>query len=238
VTSIAAARPGAGPQGRGARFPGLGAGVDGPVAHVGPVLATVMLVLRATINRLNRGLIVPALRRGFGPWLATPAGGYLLLLGTRGRRSGLPRLAPLSYRVADGSIWVLAGFGPATQWYRNLLANPVVEVRLPGRDVRCRATSVLDATQRRRIAPALVRSTGLPGLLIGCNPWTALDERILEQLEGVPLIRLDPVDGPIEPGPDDPGGRAWVWRQGSLAALVLLIARVIRRSRPAPQRVS
>jgi len=150
----------------------------------------------------------------------------------------LPRLAPLSYRIADGSIWVLAGFGPTTQWYRNLLANPVVEVRLPGRDVRCRATSVTDLTQRRRIAPALVRSTGIPGLLIGCNPWTAPDERILEQLDGVPLIRLDPLDGPIEPGPDDPGGRAWMWRQGSLAALVLLIARLVGRSKPAPQRVA
>jgi len=217
-----------------------GAGLDGPVAHVGPVLAAILLTLRFSINRLNRWLMVPALRRGLGPWVATPAGGYLLLLQTRGRRTGLPRQAPLSYRIADGSIWVLAGFGPATQWYRNLIASPEVEVRLPGRSVRCVATEIDAPELRRTFAPGLVRATGLPGLLIGCNPWTAPDDRILAQLEGVPLIRLDPVDGPIAASPDDPGGRAWLWRQGFLGLVTVIawwLVRFGRRGRPGAQRV-
>ena len=203
--------------------------LDGPVAHVGPVLATVLLLLRGSINRLNR-LMVPALNIGLGPWLATPMGGYLLVLRTRGHRTGLRRDAPLSYRIADGSIWILAGFGPATHWYRNLLADPEVEVRLPGRDLRCRASEVRDPAVRRRIAPDLVRATGIPGLLIGCNPWTAGEDRILAQLEGVPLIRLDPETGPLAPGPDDPGGRAWIWRQGLVAGIVFGLARLFRRA--------
>jgi len=201
----------------------------GPVAHVGPVLAAVLLVLRGTINRLNRWLMVPALGAGLGRWVATPVGGYLLLLRTRGRTSGLVREAPLSYLIADGSIWVLAGFGAATNWYRNLLADPAAEVTLPTRRLRCRAEDVAEPEVRRHIAPRLVRATGIPGALIGCNPWTAADDVVLRQLEGVPLIRLSPVGGPVEAGPDDPGGRAWIWRQSVVALAALALVRALGR---------
>lgn len=173
---------------------------------------------------LNRWFMVPALRLGLGAWLGTPVGGYILLLGVRGRRSGRWRTTPLSYLVLDGSVWVLAGFGRRTAWYRNLVADPEVEVWLPGRWLRCRASEADDET-RARIVPSLVRATGLPGLLIGCNPWTASDERILELLDGVPLVRLSPTTGPLAAGPDDPGGHAWLWRQAAVAAASVLLVR-------------
>ena len=195
------------------------------------MLAAVLLALRATINRLNRWLMVPALAAGLGQWVGTPIGGYILLLRTRGRRTGLVREAPLSYLVADGAIWVLAGFGRATNWYRNLLVAPEVDVQLPGRRVRCLAEEVDDPEVRLQVAPRLVRASGLPGTLIGCNPWTAPAERILEQLEGVPLVRLRPIDGPIAAGPDDPGGRAWLWRQSIVAVAALAILRLARPRR-------
>lgn len=201
----------------------------GPVAPVGPILAAVLRVNRAVIDRLNRFFMVPALGAGAGQWLSTPIGGYLLLMRTRGRKTGLVRQVPLSYLVADGSAWVLAGFGAATQWYRNLLVDPVVDAQLPGRRLRCRAEEVADLEVRRRIMPRLVRAAGIPGALIGCNPWTASDDRILAQLEGVPLVRLQPLDAPIEAGPDDPGGRAWLWRQALVAAAWLALLRVARR---------
>jgi deazaflavin-dependent oxidoreductase (nitroreductase family) len=205
--------------------------IAGPAARVGPILGAVLLGLRATINRLNRWLMVPTLAAGLGQWLGTPIGGYLLLLRTRGRRTGLVREAPLSYLVADGAVWVLAGFGRATNWYRNLLVEPEVDVQLPGRRVRCRAEEVEDPAVRLRMAPRLVRASGIPGSLIGCNPWTAPAERILEQLDGVPLIRLRPVDGPISAGPDDPGGRGWLWRQSVVAAAAFAILRLLRPRR-------
>jgi deazaflavin-dependent oxidoreductase (nitroreductase family) len=197
------------------------------------VLGAVLLGLRAVINRLNRWLMVPALAAGLGQWVGTPLGGYILLLRTHGRKTGLLREAPLSYLVADGAIWVLAGFGRATNWYRNLLVAPEVDVQLPGRRVRCLAEEVEDDGVRLRIAPRLVRASGLPGALIGCNPWTAPAQRILEQLDGVPLIRLGPVDGPIAAGPDDPGGRAWLWRQSVVVATALAILRLLRVRRNA-----
>jgi deazaflavin-dependent oxidoreductase (nitroreductase family) len=177
---------------------------------------------------LNRWFMVPVQRLGLGAWIGTPVGGYMLLLRVRGRRTGLVREIPLSYLVADGAAWVMAGFGPRTEWYRNLLADPEVEAWLPGRALRCRAESVDDPEVRARILPALTRAAGVPGALVGCNPWRAADARIIALLEDIPLIRLSPETGAIVACPDDPGGHAWIWRQAAVTALTLLCLRGLR----------
>ncbi len=165
--------------------------------------------------------MVPLLRAGLGAWLGSPLGGWILLLRVRGRRTGLVREIPLSYLVAEGAVWVMAGFGPETQWYRNLLADPAVEVVLPGGPRRCVARDVRDRATRARILPQLLRATGVPGYLSGCDPFRSTTERVLEATSWVPLLRLEPVGEPLVAGPDDPGGRAWVWRQALVAGLTL-----------------
>ena len=149
-------------------------------------LAAIVRALNAPLPTLNRWFMVPVQRLGLGAWIGTPIGGYVLLLRTRGRRTGLVREAPLSYFVEDGSAWVMAGFGDRTHWFRNLLADPDVEVWLPGRTVRCHAEEIVDPALRAAVLPRLVRATGLPGLLVGCNPWTTPDAGILEHLGACP----------------------------------------------------
>jgi deazaflavin-dependent oxidoreductase (nitroreductase family) len=182
-------------------------------------MAAIVPAVNGALKSLNRWVMVPLLRLGLGEWLATPFGGYILLLRVRGRKSGLVRDTPLSYCIAEGSAWVMAGFGPRTEWLRNVQADPVVDAWLPGRFLRCRAEEEADPAARARIAPRLARSIGVPGAMVGCNPWTASDERILGLVDGIPLVRLTPLDGPLAPGPDDPGGRAWVWRQALVAGV-------------------
>lgn len=199
----------------------------------GPIQSIVPAVNRG-LKALNRWMMVPAHRLGLGPWLGTPVGGYMLLLRVRGRKSGIVRDTPLTYLIADGAAWVMAGFGPATQWYRNLLADPVVDVWLPGRILRCRAEEARDPAVRALILPTLTRSAGVPGAMVGCNPWTSPDERILELLAGTPLVRLAPLDGPIAAGPDDPGGHAWIWRQALVLWLTVWLLRVGARAARRP----
>ena len=175
--------------------------------------------------KVNRWSMVPMLRAGLGPWLGTPIGGYLLLLRARGRKSGIVRETPLSYFIAEGDAWVCAGFGPTTQWYRNILTDPRVEVVLPGRTVVCLAEDARDPEVRRRMIPALVRAIGMPGSLGGVDPRHDTNEQILEAYGWLPLIRLRPVDGPLAAGPDDPGGTAWIWRQAVVLGLMVAVAR-------------
>lgn len=216
------------------RFPPL---AEPPTAGA---LAAASPWLHRAFKALNTWFMVPAHHLGLGPWVSTPVGGWIVLLRVTGRKSGLVREVPLNYLIDDGAVWVMAGFGTATQWYRNLLADPAVEVRLPGRAFAGLADEVLDPAVRARIIPALTRATGLPGWMVVPSPATAADEAILDATAFVPLMRIRPVDGsPLEAGRDDPGGRAWIWRQTAVMAATLLAWRLVRgRRRSAGARLS
>jgi deazaflavin-dependent oxidoreductase (nitroreductase family) len=195
---------------------------DGVWAAAAPRLSTLFKVF-------NRWFMVPAHRAGLGAWVSTPVGGWILLLRVRGRKSGTIRETPLNYLIEGGAVWVMAGFGRRTEWYRNLLADPAVEVRLPGRRFACTADEVLDPAVRARMIPRLVRATGLPGTMVVPSPWTAPDEVILDATSWVPLVRLLTRDGSsIEAGADDPGGYGWTWRQAVVVAGSLLGVRLLK----------
>ena len=73
-------------------------------------------------NRLVRALYA----LGLGPLV----GRLVLLLTTTGRRTGLRRVTPLQYEEIDGAIYVASSQGQRADWFRNVVANPRVEVRL------------------------------------------------------------------------------------------------------------
>ena len=181
----------------------------------------------------NRYGMVPFHRAGLAAWLGNPVTGWQCLLTTIGRRSGLPRHTPLGYLVMDGAAWVMAGYGPSTLWYRNVLDDPRVELLLPGRPpIAALATEERDPSVRARVIPPLARSMALPGAMMGCLPATSTDERILECVSWIPLIRIAPADGSrLATGPEDPGGLGWTWRQAVALAVSALGLRALWRLR-------
>lgn len=80
--------------------------------------------------------------------LTTTVAGSILLLRTTGWKSGLVREAPLGYAVIDGRVVVVAGYGRSTRWFRNALANPEVEVLLPGALIAGHAHEITDPDER------------------------------------------------------------------------------------------
>ena len=69
-------------------------------------------------------------------------GASVLLLTTRGRRSGEERTTPLLYQPYEGSYLVVASKGGAPEppgWYRNLEEHPEVEVQIRGERFSARA---------------------------------------------------------------------------------------------------
>jgi deazaflavin-dependent oxidoreductase (nitroreductase family) len=179
----------------------------------------------------NRYAMVPFHRAGLAAWLGSPLSGWQCLLTTTGRRSGLPRHTPLGYLVADGATWVMAGYGPSTLWYRNVLDDPRVTLLLPGRPpIAALAAEEVDPSVRARVIPPLCRSMALPGAMIGCLPATSTDERILECVAWVPLVRIAPADGSLlAAGPDDPGGLGWTWRQALAVGTTIVGLRALAR---------
>jgi deazaflavin-dependent oxidoreductase (nitroreductase family) len=195
-------------------------------------LKTLSDASRTTFRYANRYAMVPFHRAGLAAWLGNPVTGWQCLVTTIGRRSGLRRHTPLGYLVMDGAAWVMAGYGPATLWYRNVLDDPRVELLLPGRPpFAALATEALDPSVRARIIPPLARSMAIPGAMIGCFPPTSTDERILACVSWVPLVRIAPADGTsLAPGPDDPGGLGWTWRQALAVGVSVVGTRALWRA--------
>jgi deazaflavin-dependent oxidoreductase (nitroreductase family) len=206
-----------------------------PALPYGPLMSRTLPAMHRAFLVLNRRLALPVLHAGLAPFWSLPITGYMAILRTRGRRSGVVREAPLGYVISEGSVYVWAGFGPQTAWLRNVEADPHVEVVLPGRSFAGLAEVVTDPDERLRAGRALTAALGVIGMMtLGVNPRTASDEELARRTEGLPLVRIRPTG--IAAGPFDPGGRAWVVCQlvalwASWRALVVL-ARGVRRRAP------
>lgn len=79
-------------------------------------------------------------RIGLGPIL----GRKILLLTTRGRKSGLPRTTPLQYEQLGDSFFVGSMRGAKADWYQNLVADSEVSIRVGRQKIRGRAIPIED----------------------------------------------------------------------------------------------
>jgi len=103
--------------------------------------------------RANRGQITR------GPF----KGGSLLLLTTRGAKSGRERTHPLAYTRDGDNVFVIASKGGAPtnpDWYRNLRANPRVIVEL-GPERFAANARVTSGAERRRLYD--LQASRMPG---------------------------------------------------------------------------
>jgi deazaflavin-dependent oxidoreductase (nitroreductase family) len=79
-------------------------------------------------------------------------GTTILLLTTRGRRSGEPRTTPLIHRT-DGDRWVVVGSqGGAPEhpgWYENLRADPEATIQVRDEEIPVRASTAQGAERER-----------------------------------------------------------------------------------------
>jgi deazaflavin-dependent oxidoreductase (nitroreductase family) len=106
----------------------------------------------------------------------------LLLLTTKGARTGRERVTPLNFsRDGDRYIVMASKGGSPTHpdWYRNLLADPVVTVEADGEQFKARA-KVSEGVERER----LLR------IHSGAMPFFGAYERKVKKRE-IPVIALE-----------------------------------------------
>lgn len=196
----------------------------------GPVMHRVLRPLQRGFLVLNRGFMAPMLRAGLGWMVGNPLTGHVMVLRTLGRRSGLLREAPLGYVIEAGAVWCVAGWGATTPWYRNLLADPEVEVILPTRRFRGVAIPVESPDEWLAAYRSLIASFGLLGRAIVGNVEAMSDAELLAGHRSLPIVRIVPVDGrpPLRRGPFDPGGWGWILPYGATLAGIALAIRLAR----------
>jgi deazaflavin-dependent oxidoreductase (nitroreductase family) len=196
-----------------ANLAAAGTRITAPAAlPYGPLLSRLLRPMQRGFLVLNGGLMAPLLRHGFGWLLANPFTGHLMLLRTRGRRTEQTREAPLGYVIADGVVYCVAGYGEPTPWFRNLVAEPAVEVILPTRRFRGRAEPVTDDAEWLRAYRSLIASFGLVGRAVVGDVRTLGDADLLARHRTLPVVRIRPEAGetPVVAGPFDPGHAGWL----------------------------
>src|SRR5258706_6361589 len=82
------------------------------------------------------------------------AGGDVLLLGTKGAKSGEHRVSQLTFTRDGERLVVVASKGGAPTnpaWFANLVANPIVTVESGGEKFEARATPITAGPERDRL---------------------------------------------------------------------------------------
>jgi hypothetical protein len=119
-----------------------------------------------------------------------------------------------------------------SDWYRNIKADPQVEVWLPDGWWRGEAEEITSPVSRVPILREVLIAGGsvVTGML-GIDPAKASDEEIAKLTEDYKLIRIHRTEA--RTGADGPGELAWIWPLATFAlvplVLVMLLALLNRR---------
>jgi len=115
---------------------------------------------------------------------ASAGGMRMLILTTRGRRSGKTRSVPLGYILDGGSYVVIASYGGSTRhpsWYLNLLSEPRGFVQVKGLKIAVTA-QVANPSARELLWNRLVGKTPL---------YQKYQDRTKRQ---IPMVLLTPIN--------------------------------------------
>ncbi len=183
--------------------------------------------LRQGFKYFNRFMLT-MWRLGLGSWVnAWPeVGGRIMVITHTGRKSGLRRQTPVNYALVDGEIYCTAGFGPTSDWYRNIVAQPQVEVWLPDGWWAGVAEEVTDTRLRMPLLRQVLIASGFAARAEGIDPVAMTNDELSAATADYRLIRIRRAEA--RTGPGGPGDLAWVW---PLATMILLPLALRRRRR-------
>jgi deazaflavin-dependent oxidoreductase (nitroreductase family) len=163
---------------------------------------------RGTLNRFIFKSPLVLWRMGLGPLLGKAR---MMVLTTRGRRSGLPRHAGLSYGEIDGIKYGGSGWGAESDWYKNMIADPHVTIQAGEGVEYAFGYRVTDLEEYKKVMMQLLEEGGDAYM----EPWLEsldiapdLDDMITKR-DRVYLVGFRPTD---EPGPEPmETDLIWLW---------------------------
>ncbi|NDJ76669.1 MAG: nitroreductase family deazaflavin-dependent oxidoreductase [Chloroflexi bacterium] len=151
-------------------------------------------------------------------------GRLFLVLTTTGRKSGLPRRTAIEYHTWHGRKYIYSAWGDRAQWYKNILADPLVTVQTSDGAESMTARRVVDEDE-------LADAYGMVEQNRQMRQWVKLllgeeltRERFLAEKERFFLVALDPAKEPTPP--PQSADLWWVWL---LLGATVLAWRISRR---------
>jgi deazaflavin-dependent oxidoreductase (nitroreductase family) len=165
--------------------------------------------LRRVFKGFNQFMVL-LWRLGLARWgNGTRVGGSVMVIKHTGRKSGLARLTPVNYAQMKGDLYCTAAFGRKADWYRNIQAEPRVEVWLPDGRWQGVAEDATGSADGASLLRQVIVASGFAGPLFGVNPKHMLDEDFEKLLEQYRLVRIRRTEAMM--GPGGPGDLDWIW---------------------------
>ena len=149
--------------------------------------------LRNVFHSMNRFMVF-MWKMGWGKAINSwPAGfGRIMVVKHRGRKSGKEYLTPVNYAIVDGELYCTAGFGSISDWYRNMLVHPQVELWLPeGKRIAC-AEDISDSPRRLFLLRQVIIASGFAAPLFGIHPKKLNDEHLDAVSKEYRLVHFKP----------------------------------------------
>jgi deazaflavin-dependent oxidoreductase (nitroreductase family) len=164
-------------------------------------------------------------RLGFGKWMNIwpDVIGQIMVITHVGRRSGVDHKTPVNYAVVDDEIYCVSGFGKISDWYKNILKDPQVEVWLPNGWWAGIAEDVSDQEQFLPLVRKVMIGSGFAAWLAGLYPKRMSDIELERKTQGYKLIRIR--REAERTGPGGPGELSWIWPLIAFLSILLLLRR-------------
>ncbi len=180
--------------------------------------------LRQLFKKLNHFMML-IWRLGLGKWLnAWPSiGGRIMVITQTGRKTGKKRRTPVNYNVVDGEIYCTAGFGSKSDWYRNVVADPRIEVWLPDGWWAGVVEDASDHENRTELMRQVLIGSGIVAPLFGIDPKKLSDAELEQITTPYCLLRVERAEA--RTGRGGPGELAWIWPLATMTLLPLFLWR-------------
>lgn len=154
----------------------------------------------------------------------------LMVLGTRGRKTGLDRYLVLEWRRHGRRYYVVSIWGKQPGWVHNLVANPIVTMQIGQRILRARASLVTDRDEAAKALYMFRKNSPLyENVFSSMSSVEKINFLTVGQVASqFTIVRFDPEVGDFEV-PPMPQLPTWAIPAGSCLVTVLFIARLIGR---------
>lgn len=158
----------------------------------------------------------------------------ILILTTRGRRSGLVRHTAVEYRRHGSQLYVVSAWGQRPDWFRNLTADPRVTVQQGGRRFAASAQVVESSGEALRVMHLFRRTAPF---IYDAVMARMTDERarnvytLPDVSDKLTIVRMDEQPGQPLPLPPLHPDLVWLWPTAVVAVTVTAALVFFTRSR-------